>query len=137
MTPAQWLFHYHETVAEENKQTIYEVSVVKALIDTLSNVSDKLSAYTNPRLYLKLNAEAQKQQMFDQGEESWDLNAAAKTPTKEEQEIQDKYNDFLSAFPAELEVERNTQNKLLPQITKEDLYKKNALGINRPIHDGG
>ena len=135
MTDVQWLFHYHEAVAEEKEKIKSEINIVKAIITTISNAADKVSAFTNPKLYSRMNEEFQKQKMFgDMSEEKADN--VEKVLTETEKAIEDGYNQFLSLFPEELFVEDNTRDRLLPKISKEELYKRNPLGINKQIKNG-
>lgn len=130
MTQIQWIFHYLETVAAEKEQNKYEFNIIETLFKVLKNNTDLITAYINPQFYSKMNQDLQKDKMFnsdDIGKEN-----IASVPTEQEQEIVDKYASFLSQFPEELFVEDNSRNKLVPKITKEELFQKIAIGINKP-----
>lgn len=131
MTEIQWIFHYLETVAEEKEQTKYEIKIVEALFSVIKNNSEMIAAYTNPSLYSKMNQELQKEKMFSSDNMGKEKENIATVPTEEEQQIIDGYNAFIAQFPEELFVEDNSRNKLVPKITKEELFKLVSLGINK------
>lgn len=129
MTDVQWIFHYLETVAAEKEKSKYEFNLIEILFKVLKNNTDLITAYINPQIYRKMNQDLQKEAMFssdDIGKEN-----IATVPTDQEQEIMDKYSSFVSQFPEELFVEDNSRNKLVPKITKEELFQKIAIGINK------
>ena len=129
MTQIQWIFHYLETVAAEKEQAKHELNIVEALFKVIKSNSDLITAYINPQIYSKMNQDLQKDKMFnsdDIGKEN-----IATVPTNQEQEIMDKYAAFVSQFPEELFVEDNSRNKLVPTVTKEELFQRIAIGINK------
>lgn len=129
MTQIQWIFHYLETVAAEKEQAKHEFNIMEALFKVIKSNSDLITAYINPQLYSKMNQDLQKDKMFnsdDIGKEN-----IATVPTNQEQEIMDKYAAFVSQFPEELFVEDNSRNKLVPTVTKEELFQRIAIGINK------
>lgn len=132
MTNVQWIFHYLETVAEEKEQVKYEINLVKALFSVIKNNSEMIAAYTNPKIYAKVNQDIQNNKMFKSDEiDKKEEENVASVPTDEEREIMDKYNSFLAQFPEELVVENITANKLLRKITREEILRRASLGINK------
>ena len=129
MTDVQWIFHYLETVAAEKEKSKYEFNLIEILFKVLKNNTDLITAYINPQIYLKMNQDLQKEAMFSS--DDIEKENIATVPTDQEQEIMDKYSSFVSQFPEELFVEDNSRNKLVPKITKEELFQKIAIGINK------
>ena len=129
MTDVQWIFHYLETVAAEKEKSKYEFNLIEILFKVLKNNTDLITAYINPQIYRKMNQDLQKEAMFSS--DDIEKENIATVPTDQEQEIMDKYSSFVSQFPEELFVEDNSRNKLVPKITKEELFQKIAIGINK------
>lgn len=129
MTEIQWVFHYLETVAAEKEQSKHEFNMIEALFKVIKSNTDLITAYINPQLYSKMNQDLQKEKMF--GSDDIDKENIASVPTDQEQEIMDKYASFVSQFPEELFVEDNSRNKLVPKVTKEELFQRISVGINK------
>lgn len=129
MTEIQWVFHYLETVAAEKEQSKYEFNMIEVLFKVIKSNTDLITAYINPQLYSKMNQDLQKEKMF--GSDDIDKENIASVPTDQEQEIMDKYASFVSQFPEELFVEDNSRNKLVPKVTKEELFQRISVGINK------
>ena len=129
MTEIQWVFHYLETVAAEKEQSKYEFNMIEVVFKVIKSNTDLITAYINPQLYSKMNQDLQKEKMF--GSDDIDKENIASVPTDQEQEIMDKYASFVSQFPEELFVEDNSRNKLVPKVTKEELFQRISVGINK------
>ena len=129
MTEIQWVFHYLETVAAEKEQSKYEFNMIEVVFKVIKSNTDLITAYINPQLYSKMNQDLQKEKMF--GSDDIDKENIASVPTDQEQEIMDKYASFVSQFPEELFVEDNSRNKLAPKVTKEELFQRISVGINK------
>lgn len=131
MTDVQWIFHYLETVAEEKAKSKYEIKMMETLLSVIKNNSDMIAAYTNPKLYTKVNEDFQKKKMFHSDDIGKEDENIASIPSAEEQAIMDGYNAFVSQFPEELLVEDNSRNKLVPKVTKEELLRRISVGLNK------
>ena len=103
--------------------------MIEAVFKVIKSNTDLITAYINPQLYSKMNQDLQKEKMF--GSDDIDKENIASVPTDQEQEIMDKYASFVSQFPEELFVEDNSRNKLVPKVTKEELFQRISVGINK------